>query len=385
MQKSESYSNHKFEPQEDLDAASQYDFAYSVHDEKTGDIKSQHETREKDGKVKGVYEFIEPDGYRRTVHYYVEKDSGFIAKIERKFVKGYKLPEVKTQNREEESDNRNTNDLKYETKYDESKELKEPEIHYYNDKKIEIQDLHKYESKFNNPTNVDNIYDHISPSQDKEFQQQSQETKPNPNIRQNSYEQNDDQSQHKFHYSNYEGSPNYEITKFEAEPKLLDAQNAHAEEQYKPKKSDYVVPKYEIKYDHLESRPKLIIKVLDEQNTKADAPSYQQQKYAYKELSKYTKPVKYEIKDTYTKTSDTKKSYEIVQQPTQKSLKDYATSKEKLEQFKHKTYQENENKQQKPLSHDTKAAAPEKQYKFGPLQQIYRFVINSTPTLETRN
>ncbi|XP_049866266.1 cuticle protein 8-like [Pectinophora gossypiella] len=57
-----------------------YEFAYSVEDKHTGDIKSQHESR--DGHlVKGEYSLHQPDGSVRTVKYTADKHSGFNADV----------------------------------------------------------------------------------------------------------------------------------------------------------------------------------------------------------------------------------------------------------------------------------------------------------------
>ncbi|XP_063709005.1 cuticle protein 19-like [Culicoides brevitarsis] len=74
------------------DAPAHYAFEYAVHDEHTGDIKSQHETRDGD-KVQGYYTLVQPDGKRRIVHYTADKVNGFVAKVEEEEVKGYKAPE----------------------------------------------------------------------------------------------------------------------------------------------------------------------------------------------------------------------------------------------------------------------------------------------------
>lgn len=66
-------------------APAHYEFAYEVHDEHTGDIKSQKESRDGD-KVQGYYTLVEPDGHRRIVHYTADKHSGFNAKVEREFL-----------------------------------------------------------------------------------------------------------------------------------------------------------------------------------------------------------------------------------------------------------------------------------------------------------
>ena len=65
-----------------------YEFAYEVHDEHTGDIKSQQETRDGDV-VKGQYTLIDADGYRRVVEYTANDHDGFNAVVHREPVKGY--------------------------------------------------------------------------------------------------------------------------------------------------------------------------------------------------------------------------------------------------------------------------------------------------------
>nr|XP_024218626.1 cuticle protein 7-like [Halyomorpha halys] len=57
-----------------------YEFHYSVHDEHTGDIKSQKEQREGDH-TQGEYSLVEPDGSLRLVKYSVEGKSGFQAEV----------------------------------------------------------------------------------------------------------------------------------------------------------------------------------------------------------------------------------------------------------------------------------------------------------------
>ncbi|XP_014246592.1 cuticle protein 7-like [Cimex lectularius] len=66
----------------DYYAPPHYDYEYKVHDEHTGDYKSQHETREGD-KVKGFYMLKEPDGTVREVHYTADHKNGFNAEVKR--------------------------------------------------------------------------------------------------------------------------------------------------------------------------------------------------------------------------------------------------------------------------------------------------------------
>ncbi|KAK3926854.1 Cuticle protein 18.6, isoform A, partial [Frankliniella fusca] len=71
------------EHQEELDERSepaQYSFGYSVQDEETGDLKSQHETRQGDV-VSGRYALREPDGRLRIVTYTADAVNGFNAVV----------------------------------------------------------------------------------------------------------------------------------------------------------------------------------------------------------------------------------------------------------------------------------------------------------------
>ncbi|XP_062546088.1 larval cuticle protein A2B-like [Armigeres subalbatus] len=64
------------------DGPAEYQFAYSVHDDHTGDIKSQQEERHGDN-VKGQYTLIDADGYRRIVDYTADEHNGFNAVVHR--------------------------------------------------------------------------------------------------------------------------------------------------------------------------------------------------------------------------------------------------------------------------------------------------------------
>ncbi|KAL9706136.1 hypothetical protein quinque_009654 [Culex quinquefasciatus] len=75
------------------DTPAEYQFAYDVHDDQTGDIKSQQEERHGDN-VKGVYTLIDADGYRRIVEYTADEHNGFNAVVRREPLEGHKI--VKT-------------------------------------------------------------------------------------------------------------------------------------------------------------------------------------------------------------------------------------------------------------------------------------------------
>lgn len=64
------------------DAPAKYDFAYEVHDEKTGDIKRQQETRDGDV-VRGFYSLYDADGSHRVVEYTADDVHGFNAVVRR--------------------------------------------------------------------------------------------------------------------------------------------------------------------------------------------------------------------------------------------------------------------------------------------------------------
>ncbi|CAK1604416.1 unnamed protein product [Parnassius mnemosyne] len=57
-----------------------YAFTYGVADHSTGDVKSQHESRDGDV-VKGQYSLVEPDGSIRTVDYTADSVNGFNAVV----------------------------------------------------------------------------------------------------------------------------------------------------------------------------------------------------------------------------------------------------------------------------------------------------------------
>ncbi|XP_046744622.1 larval cuticle protein A2B-like [Diprion similis] len=64
----------------EYDPHPQYNFSYDVHDDHTGDIKSQQESRDGDV-VHGSYSLVEADGTRRVVEYTADPHSGFNAVV----------------------------------------------------------------------------------------------------------------------------------------------------------------------------------------------------------------------------------------------------------------------------------------------------------------
>ncbi|XP_045471409.1 cuticle protein 8-like [Harmonia axyridis] len=80
----------------DYYAPPKYSFKYGVQDYHTGDIKSQHETRDGDV-VKGQYSLVEPDGSIRTVSYTADKHSGFNAVVKKTAPLKHHEPEVRYQ------------------------------------------------------------------------------------------------------------------------------------------------------------------------------------------------------------------------------------------------------------------------------------------------
>jgi len=64
------------------EAPPKYDFSYSVHDEHTGDIKQQQESRDGDV-VHGSYSLYDADGHHRVVEYTADDHNGFNAVVRR--------------------------------------------------------------------------------------------------------------------------------------------------------------------------------------------------------------------------------------------------------------------------------------------------------------
>lgn len=77
-----SYDHHDY-GQIDHHAPSPYHFEYSVNDQHTHDIKSQHEESDGHGNVKGSYSLVEPDGSTRIVEYTADHEHGFNAKVKK--------------------------------------------------------------------------------------------------------------------------------------------------------------------------------------------------------------------------------------------------------------------------------------------------------------
>ncbi|KAL1396461.1 hypothetical protein pipiens_002670 [Culex pipiens pipiens] len=73
-------------------APAHYEYAYDVHDDHTGDVHGQKESR-KDHTTQGEYYLIDADGHKRTVTYHVDGKSGFIAQVHREPIKGYQAPQ----------------------------------------------------------------------------------------------------------------------------------------------------------------------------------------------------------------------------------------------------------------------------------------------------
>lgn len=61
---------------------SNYNFAYAVSDQTTGDVKSQQEYRRGD-QVQGQYTMMDSDGYKRIVDYRADDKNGFDAEVRR--------------------------------------------------------------------------------------------------------------------------------------------------------------------------------------------------------------------------------------------------------------------------------------------------------------
>ncbi|CAH2056559.1 unnamed protein product, partial [Iphiclides podalirius] len=80
-----------------------YNFAYEVNDEHTGDYKRQQESRRGDA-VLGQYSLLQPDGITRTVEYRADDHTGFNA-----VVNNVGRPNNVQQERQEENSNTEAN------------------------------------------------------------------------------------------------------------------------------------------------------------------------------------------------------------------------------------------------------------------------------------
>lgn len=85
-------AHNSYHQEEEHYAPAHYEFHYDVHDDHTGDVHGQKETREGD-KTQGEYYLIDADGHKRTVTYHVDGKSGFIAEVHREPIKGYQAPQ----------------------------------------------------------------------------------------------------------------------------------------------------------------------------------------------------------------------------------------------------------------------------------------------------
>lgn len=186
--------------QEDLQAAAEYDFAYSVHEEKTGDVKSHREARRGDI-VKGAYSLIEPTGYKRTVTYTADKHSGFQAKVEREFVPGYKVPE---QPKKYEVS------TKYETKYQAPKH--EYQSQKYAAPQQQYQQDYQQQNQAEKETEKPQVEIHI---QYQAPEQKHQEVKYESSSEEGKYQQQ--QSQAQYESPKYSAEVNYESQKYQTE------------------------------------------------------------------------------------------------------------------------------------------------------------------------
>lgn len=88
QQQQKHYQHHE----EEHHAPAHYQFTYGVHDDHTGDVHGQQESRSGD-KTEGQYYLIDADGHKRIVTYQVHGKSGFIAQVQREPIKGYQAPQ----------------------------------------------------------------------------------------------------------------------------------------------------------------------------------------------------------------------------------------------------------------------------------------------------
>lgn len=78
----EEHHEHHHDHLVDYHAPAKYEFHYTVHDPKSGDVKSHSETRH-GHQVTGQYELIDSDGHKRIVKYSADEHTGFKAEVHR--------------------------------------------------------------------------------------------------------------------------------------------------------------------------------------------------------------------------------------------------------------------------------------------------------------
>lgn len=404
------------EPVEDLDAASEYDFAYSVHSEKTGDIKSHRESRNKDGMVKGVYMFIEPDGHKRTVNYYVNKDSGFVADVNREKVSGYKVPEqtkfVQYEQHEQQYEQPKT--VQVASFEDSSKYL----VEHTNLAKLPLQlpafDLTQYKTKFNDDTQS-NVQEPVKYENDQYQTVQQTEAVQKPTFNTEELHQPQNHYQEVPTFLAQEQLPKKYENAYK--PFQIVAQEEEKLTKYEQHKDYQPLETPELKYEQyqLSSEHQLPNTELDQSKPSDFSSQYQQEEFkqqtgpqqfypTYLEHLQHQEALKYEIDGHAHPTSTEQTSIESLQFVTPKYEVKYDHFELKKEDPSHQqvkyvylqkpessTEQNNENL----VSHQPKIMSEVqkddsnvqndnqvKQYRFTPLQDLYKFVINKAKGVE---
>ncbi|XP_063709003.1 probable serine/threonine-protein kinase kinX [Culicoides brevitarsis] len=346
-----------YQPVEDLDAASEYDFQYSVHDEKSGDVKAHRESRDKDGVVKGSYSFIEADGHKRVVTYVVHKDSGFVANVNREKVSGYKAPEV-VHKYEEPKYEVKYEEPKYEVKYEEPKyevkhvKYEEPkyEVKYEQPKyesapvnqiKFTQVDLSQYEKQYSVPEQAK--YEEKQPEQPaKTVQAPAYETQEKPDL--SAFLQQ------------------HQLPKYESEYK----QEEYSHEEYKPQEH-----KYELPAEHKYEQYQLPV----EQPKEAPAPTQYEQENSQKQTAPQTfyheeqQPEPKAVEEPKYEVKYEEPKYEQPQPQVQ-----YVFLKKSVEKPR-----EGVIIPQVPHKEDEVKVKP---YRFAPLENLYKFVINQAKAFD---
>lgn len=80
-----------YQPEDNRNHNSEYQFGYEVNDQSTGDVKTHQESK-KNGVVTGRYELVDPDGYKRIVEYTADAVHGFNAVVRRIPLSDYRVP-----------------------------------------------------------------------------------------------------------------------------------------------------------------------------------------------------------------------------------------------------------------------------------------------------
>ncbi|XP_025423767.1 larval cuticle protein A2B-like [Sipha flava] len=83
QQQQQHYGGEQHVQEEQQHEPRSYHFQYAVHDDVTGDVKSQNEVSDGRGTVRGTYSLLEADGSTRVVEYTADDEHGYRAEVKK--------------------------------------------------------------------------------------------------------------------------------------------------------------------------------------------------------------------------------------------------------------------------------------------------------------